>query len=414
MRNDALLDRSPLRALSTQTRGALDPGQVGVIFGGPGVGKSALLVQIGLSHALRGVPVLHLCLHDPAARVRSAYDELFAELSRASRPAERGGSSVELERHRLISARPAGLDPDGLDALLQSLAEALDHRPAVVLIDDLPRGVDPAPWRALAARRGLRLWAAVVADPAEAAAAAPAWDTAATLEADAEAATLRPLREAGAPSTGAPIHLDPVTLLVAGAPAAAPVLPPPSPPPSGCTLYSGGATGAEAAFGEVAEQHGVREVNFSFDGHNQARSAGRQVLSARALSAGDVSLVYVAHRLHRHWDQTETLRRVLQCQWHMVSHADQLFVVGSIQPDGTVHGGTGWSVELARRWHKRVWVFDQNHEAWFCWTGATWSRGEPVIESPAIAATGTRFLNEAGRRAISALFEASFGPRPAR
>ncbi|MBL8617031.1 MAG: hypothetical protein JNM72_15585 [Deltaproteobacteria bacterium] len=191
-------------------------------------------------------------------------------------------------------------------------------------------------------------------------------------------------------------------------------MPPPSPPPAACTLYSGGATGAEAAFGEVAEQYGLREVNFSFEGHNQARTAGREVLSARALSAGDVSLVYVAHRLHRHWDQTESLRRVLQCQWHMVSHADQLFVVGSIQPDGTVHGGTGWSVELARRWHKRVWVFDQNHEAWFCWTGAAWARGEPVIESPALAATGTRFLNEAGRRAISALFEASFGPRPAR
>ena len=30
----------------------------------------------------------------------------------------------------------------------------------------------------------------------------------------------------------------------------------------------------------------------------------------------------------------------------------------TIQPDGTVHGGTGWSVELAKRWYKPIWVFD--------------------------------------------------------
>jgi hypothetical protein len=133
------------------------------------------------------------------------------------------------------------------------------------------------------------------------------------------------------------------------------------------------------------------------------------VLDERALSAGDVSLVYVAHRLHRHWDKTETLRRVLQTQWHVVSHADQLFVVGAIQPDGTVHGGTGWSVELARRWNKRVWVFDQEHAAWFNWTGSSWTRGVPVIETPDFAGTGTRFLNDAGKAAIRDLFDRSFG-----
>jgi hypothetical protein len=119
----------------------------------------------------------------------------------------------------------------------------------------------------------------------------------------------------------------------------------------------------------------------------------------------------VAHRLHRHWDKTETLRKVLQTQWHVVSHATQIFVVGAIQPDGTVHGGTGWSVELAKRWNKRVWVFDQNHAGWFTWNGASWSRGEPVIQVPDFAGTGTRFLNDAGRDAIRGLFERSFGPR---
>ena len=407
---DVLLDRNPLRALVATTRGAVHPGQIGAIFGDAGVGKSGLLTAIGAAAAATGVPVLHLALVDPPARIRSAYDELLASLSRVS--GGRGARSLpsrELKRFRLVAAAPAPCDAAVLDTLLQTLAHTLDHRPGLVLLDGLTEAVDPVALRAIAAARGLRLWASVAASAADTLVLADAWDTAAHLHEDGDQLLLQPLREAGAPSRAAAAQIDPVTMLLERPVTASTPLPAASPPPQRCTLYSGGATGAEATFGELAEQYGVQEVHFSFDGHNQARHVGRRVLSARALAAGDVSLLTVAHRLHRHWDPTETLRRVLQCQWHMVSHCTQLFVVGSIQPDGTVHGGTGWSVELARRWNKCVWVFDQNHDAWFVWTGTTWTRGEPVIESHDFAATGTRFLNEAGRRAILTLFANSFG-----
>ena len=39
-------------------------------------------------------------------------------------------------------------------------------------------------------------------------------------------------------------------------------------------LFSGGALGAEEAFGSCAESFGVEEVNFSFDGHKPARTRG--------------------------------------------------------------------------------------------------------------------------------------------
>jgi hypothetical protein len=41
--------------------------------------------------------------------------------------------------------------------------------------------------------------------------------------------------------------------------------------PEDCILFSGAASGAEAAFGEAAERHGIEEVNFTFEGHNDAR-----------------------------------------------------------------------------------------------------------------------------------------------
>ena len=69
-------------------------------------------------------------------------------------------------------------------------------------------------------------------------------------------------------------------------------------------------------------------ANFTFDGHNQKRTNNRRVLSDRELAAGAVSLVYVSHRLHRHWEKTPLLRKVLQVLWHVVSHADQIFLEG--------------------------------------------------------------------------------------
>ena len=61
-----------------------------------------------------------------------------------------------------------------------------------------------------------------------------------------------------------------------------------------CILYSGAANGAEAAFGAAAERHGIEEVNFTFDGHNDARRRGIRVLTHEELEHGDVSLTYVS------------------------------------------------------------------------------------------------------------------------
>jgi len=53
-----------------------------------------------------------------------------------------------------------------------------------------------------------------------------------------------------------------------------------------CVLFSGAAQGAEAAFGAAAERHGVEEVNFTFDGHSDARSRGIRVLTTAELKRG--------------------------------------------------------------------------------------------------------------------------------
>ena len=49
-------------------------------------------------------------------------------------------------------------------------------------------------------------------------------------------------------------------------------------------LFSGGAQGAEEAFGACAERFGIEEVNFSFEGHKPARTRGLRVLNHEELA----------------------------------------------------------------------------------------------------------------------------------
>ncbi|MFZ4735977.1 MAG: hypothetical protein ACOYM9_08535 [Bradymonadia bacterium] len=185
--------------------------------------------------------------------------------------------------------------------------------------------------------------------------------------------------------------------------------------PEHCTLYSGGAAGSEAEFGDAAEAWGLSEVNFSFAGHAPVRTRGLIALDEAALDAGTESLLAIGRALRRQFPETPHFRRLLLSLWHQVHHGEAVFVIGRIEADGTVTGGTGWGAEYARQCNKPLWVFDQARDAWFRWNGEEWEVCEPpVVGHGRFTGTGTRFLEPNGRAAIAALFERSFGALPGR
>ena len=175
-----------------------------------------------------------------------------------------------------------------------------------------------------------------------------------------------------------------------------------------CTLFSGGAQGAEAEFGAQAEKAGMEEINFTFEGHQDARQRGLRHLTQEELLHGDVSLSYVSKMMHRSYTQGPLLKKVLQCIWHQINSAEEVFVIGKILDDDTVKGGTGWGAEFAKLCNKPLHVFDQEQKQWFWWDGDKWEKGNPKIQKRHIAGTGTRFLNDAGKQAIADLFKTSF------
>jgi hypothetical protein len=156
----------------------------------------------------------------------------------------------------------------------------------------------------------------------------------------------------------------------------------------------------------------MREVHYTFDGHkSRERDRGVVVLDDEELRKGDFSLVYASHRLGRPLSEIPNIKRILQTVWHQITHGSEVFVIGTLQSNGTVVGGTGWGAELARLWSKPVCVFDQEKDAWFRWDATQWRREEsPTIERRKFTGIGTTKLTDAGRTAIRQLFERSFGP----
>jgi hypothetical protein len=177
-------------------------------------------------------------------------------------------------------------------------------------------------------------------------------------------------------------------------------------------LFSGGIQGAEAEFGANAERFGMAEVNFSFEGHKMVRQRGLRVLTPEELKNGDVSLEYVSKLMNRTYTENTMIRKVLQSIWYQVNSGQEIYVMGEILADQTVKGGTGWGAEFAKLCNKPLYVFDQKKNTWFRWDKTEWieyKNGDgPVISHTHFTGTGTRFLEENGRKAISSLFERSF------
>ena len=180
-------------------------------------------------------------------------------------------------------------------------------------------------------------------------------------------------------------------------------------PTSEYTLFSGGAQGTEAEFGRLAEQYGIQEVTFTFEGHKIERSRGLRVLTPEELMRKDVSLSYVSKLLNRTFTNAPLMRSILQTVMYQIESGYEIFVIGTIMEDGTVKGGTGWGTEFAKICNKPLLVFDQPKNGWFTWDKEVWTPVEkPVIEHAHFAATGTRFLEDNGRDAIQDLFARSF------
>jgi hypothetical protein len=427
-------ERSPMRVFEKSMHGGLGRGKIGLVAARRGVGKTPVLVQIALDDLLRDRRVLHISHEHAVDHVRAYYDEIFHDLAAGARLADPGLVRLDMERHRLIyslltpavhvPAVAAGGSP--IAKILETVNFARDvahFEPDVIIIDgfDFAHAVEGAiqALADLARQRDVELWFSGYADdlPAEPGQLPSPLETFARhldvivyLQPERDVVRLRLLKDHdNADLAELHLRLDPHAMRVVDEDVPRPSERPRD--PRRYKLISGGGKGAEAEFGAAAERWGLTEVNFTFDGHRLLdRQRGLVRLSEDELKKGDFSLINASRRLNRTLSEIPLVRSILQTIWHQITSASQVFVVGIIQADNTVRGGTGWGAELARVWRKPLFVFDPSKRSWFRWSGTAWEiANQPTITAESFAGIGTQNIDDVGREAIHDLFRRSFG-----
>ena len=419
--------QSPLRILEHSIHGGLGAGNLGLVMSPPGVGKTAALVHIGLDDLMRDRDVLHVALGQTLKHVSSFYDAIFDEIVRETALDSAETVRESLGRRRAIKcyAETHAFTPAQLEVAVEFATKHMGLAPKAILIDGFDwsgktLATDVAGFKAIAKRLGAELWATVETPrgyvpngqnrmPPTLDAVVGSVDVALFLETRGSHVHLRLVKDHGdarPPETRLELHPDTLHIVPEGTAVHAPK----ALPAESYTLLSGGAPGAESEFGACAEKWHLAEETYSFAGRKSERTRGLIELSEEELMHGDVSDSYLKSHMHRTYPQTPLFRSVLRSIWHEVSTAGEVFAIGTVLPDGTFNGGTGWAVELAKHWHKPVSVFDQEKKAWFGWQNGKWVLVDaPRITRARFTGTGTRFLTDDGRGAIRGLFERTFG-----
>jgi hypothetical protein len=430
MKREEVNLRSPLKLLGKTIQGGLGAGNLGVVMGRAGVGKTACLVQMALDHLMHKRRVLHVTLKHNIEHVQCWYDALFDDLAERTNLDQRDAIRAEVTHNRmLIGFGDRQLSPGRLAENIDTIERNVGFKPDVLIVvgyDWEERATDRTRaaldgFKTYARKIGAELWMSVPTHreltgkhpnkiPPPCDDLASAIDVALFLEPQGNEVSLRVLksREQLTPiDTDIHLHSDTLRLMTGEHPTV-------RLPTSAFTLLSGGAAGSESEFGRAAEKWGLTETNFTFEGRKTVRTRGLSVLTDEELAEGSVSPVFLKAHMHRTYPEDDELQKVLCTIWHQVSTAAEVFVIGEILEDKTVKGGTGWAAELARLWKKPVYVYDQERKGWFFWRPA--EREWVPVDSPEITrrrfcGTGTRHLSDDGREAIRALFERSFGKR---
>lgn len=229
MLKQELILRNPLRQLGFETEDILPMGGFGAVLAHAGVGKTALLVQLALNGMLRNVNVLHVSLNDPVNKVTLWYGELFHHLAARYEATQVKQLWDTVLPHRFIMTfRVESFSVPKLEERLNDLTEQGIFSPGMMIIDgldfDSPKPDVLVALKALAAKSGMRCWFTVHthrheksdpgALPASFAPFAPLFDLVLGLRPERADIHIELLKGTASPDAGAPLLLDPSTMLI--------------------------------------------------------------------------------------------------------------------------------------------------------------------------------------------------------
>ncbi len=131
--------------------------------------------------------------------------------------------------------------------------------------------------------------------------------------------------------------------------------------------FSGGAIGADTAFGLIADKVGHRVVHYVFSG-KYGRGDFRFILTSTQLLVADPFLREANQTLQRgsfdsYYEYTKNL---LRRNYYQIKDTERVYAVSYLDDEQKVEGGTGWAVQMAiDKCVPEIYLFNQYDLRWY-------------------------------------------------
>ncbi len=215
------IDRSPVRVFEKSLDGGLKAGEVGVITSRKGLGKTSVLVQLGLDMLMQDKMVIHVSFNQQSDYVITWYNDIFDELSKKKNLAEAADVKAELMRKRVnLNFNQDYVKAENLINTLKAFS-AGGFEPACIIVDGLNMAAvtkeDLDALKAYGKEAGICMWFSYNAESEDLkevfGGIADSIENVVTLAQDGKALVLKVLKAHSAVSTTT-LKLDSKTLLI--------------------------------------------------------------------------------------------------------------------------------------------------------------------------------------------------------
>jgi archaellum biogenesis ATPase FlaH len=130
-----LIDRSPVRNFEKSLGGGVKAGEIGVIASKKGLGKTSILVQIGIDKLLQGSSVVHISFNQQADHVITWYEDIFNELAKKKNLDKASDVKTDVVRNRIVlNFNQDSVKPNQVIKTIKALAEG-GSKPEAIIID---------------------------------------------------------------------------------------------------------------------------------------------------------------------------------------------------------------------------------------------------------------------------------------
>ena len=163
MVKEELIERSPVRVFMNSIRGGLQPGELGLVASLSGVGKTSVLVQLGLDKLLRGGKIIHVSFTRHTDYVLVWYEDIFNEFIRKKNLENEKDVKDEIVKNRvLMKFTQEGLSLDQILKSLRAMIKEGGFNAETVIIDGFDFSAAEEGYfarvKAFAVEMGLSFW----------------------------------------------------------------------------------------------------------------------------------------------------------------------------------------------------------------------------------------------------------------